>query len=78
MADVITLSNYYFLDRYMRLENPIHIKVKEDDIWEKEDETNKKLRKAIRMIAHKNICIRFYPQLKLSNREKCVKTPFCC
>jgi hypothetical protein len=31
--------------------------VKEDDIWEKEDETNKKLRKAIRMIAHKNICM---------------------
>jgi hypothetical protein len=31
--------------------------VKEDNIWEKEDETNKKLRKAIRMIAHKNICM---------------------
>ena len=57
MADVITLSNYYSLDRYMRLENPIHIKVKEDNIWEKEDENNKKLRKAIRMIAHKNICM---------------------
>ena len=31
--------------------------VKDDDIWEKEDETNKKLRKTIRMIAHKNICM---------------------
>jgi len=31
--------------------------VKEDDIWEKEDEANKKLRKAIRAIAHKNICM---------------------
>jgi hypothetical protein len=31
--------------------------VKEDNIWEKEDEANKKLRKAIRMIAHKNICM---------------------
>jgi len=31
--------------------------VKEDNIWEKEDETNKKLRKAIRLIAHKNICM---------------------
>jgi hypothetical protein len=29
--------------------------VKDENIWEKEDETNKKLRKAIRMIAHKNI-----------------------
>jgi len=33
------------------------IYVKEDNTWEKEDETNKKLRKAIRMIAHKNICM---------------------
>ena len=31
--------------------------VKEDNIWEKEDEHNKKLRKAIRIIAHKNICM---------------------
>ncbi len=31
--------------------------VKDDNIWEKEDESNKKLRKAIRMIAHKNICM---------------------
>jgi hypothetical protein len=31
--------------------------VKEDNVWEKEDEANKKLRKAIRNIAHKNICM---------------------
>jgi hypothetical protein len=31
--------------------------VKEDNIWEKDDEANKKLRKAIRTIAHKNICM---------------------
>ena len=31
--------------------------VKEDNVWEKEDESNKKLRKAIRTIAHKNICM---------------------
>jgi hypothetical protein len=31
--------------------------VKDQNIWEKEDENNKKLRKAIRTIAHKNICM---------------------
>jgi hypothetical protein len=31
--------------------------VKEDNIWEKEEEANTKLRKAIRTIAHKNICM---------------------
>ena len=31
--------------------------VKDENIWEKEDEANKKLRKAIRTIAHKNICM---------------------
>jgi hypothetical protein len=31
--------------------------VKDENIWEKEDENNKKLRKAIRTIAHKNICL---------------------
>ena len=31
--------------------------VKDENIWEKEDENNKKLRKAIRIIAHKNICM---------------------
>jgi hypothetical protein len=31
--------------------------VKEDNVWEKEEEANKKLRKAIRKIAHKNICM---------------------
>ena len=31
--------------------------VKDENIWEKEDENNQKIRKAIRMIAHKNICM---------------------
>ena len=31
--------------------------VKDDNVWEKEDEANKRLRKAIRKIAHKNICM---------------------
>jgi hypothetical protein len=31
--------------------------VKDENMWEKDDETNKKLRKAVRMIAHKNICM---------------------
>ncbi len=33
------------------------IYVKDENIWEKDDESNKKLRKAIRLIAHKNICM---------------------
>ena len=31
--------------------------VKDENTWEKDDESNKKVRKAIRMIAHKNICM---------------------
>ena len=31
--------------------------VKDQNIWEKEDESNKRIRKAIREIAHKNICM---------------------
>ena len=31
--------------------------VKDENIWEKDDEANQKLRKAIRTIAHKNICM---------------------
>ena len=31
--------------------------VKDGNIWEKEDETNKKLRKLVRSVAHKNICM---------------------
>jgi len=58
----IIIKNLKALDVNKR---PVHcadqkrevIYVKEDNIWEKEDETNKKLRKAIRMIAHKNICM---------------------
>jgi hypothetical protein len=58
----IIIKNLKALDVNKR---PVHcadqkrevIYVKDDNIWEKEDETNKKLRKAIRMIAHKNICM---------------------
>ena len=58
----IIIKNLKALDVNKR---PVHcadqkrevIYVKEDNIWEKEDEANKKLRKAIRMIAHKNICM---------------------
>ena len=31
--------------------------VKDENIWEKEEADNKRLRKAIRKIAHKNICM---------------------
>ena len=51
------------------------IYVKEDNIWEKEDENNKKLRKTIRMIAHKNICMfkeyrEKYPDCEEYNSKK--------
>ena len=58
----IIIKNLQALDVEKR---PVHcadqkrevIYIKDEDIWEKEDATNKKLRKAIRMIAHKNICM---------------------
>ncbi len=58
----IIIKNLNALDIKQR---PVHcadqkreiLYVKENNIWEKEDETNKNLRKAIRMIAHKNICM---------------------
>jgi len=58
----IIIKNLQALDIEKR---PVHctdqkrevIYVKDENIWEKEDENNKKLRKAIRMIAHKNICM---------------------
>jgi hypothetical protein len=58
----IIIKNLQALDVEKR---PIHctdqkrevMYVKDENIWEKEDESNKKLRKAIRMIAHKNICM---------------------
>ena len=58
----IIIKNLNALDISKR---PVHctdqkrevIYVKDDNHWEKQDETNKKLRKAIRMIAHKNICM---------------------
>ena len=43
--------------------------VKEDNVWEKEDEANKKLRKAIRTIAHKNICMFKYFREKYPDCE---------
>jgi hypothetical protein len=45
--------------------------VKEDNIWEKEDEGNKKLRKAIRSIAHKNICMFKEYREKYPDCKKC-------
>jgi hypothetical protein len=58
----IIIKNLKALDVEKR---PVHctdqkrevIYVKEDNIWEKEDETNKQLRKAIKLVAHKNICM---------------------
>uniref|UniRef100_A0A6C0DJC0 C2H2-type domain-containing protein n=1 Tax=viral metagenome TaxID=1070528 RepID=A0A6C0DJC0_9ZZZZ len=58
----IIIKNLQALDENKR---PVHctdqkrevMYVKDDNTWEKEDENNKKLRKAIRMIAHKNICM---------------------
>jgi hypothetical protein len=49
--------------------------VKDENIWEKEDESNKKLRKAIRTIAHKNICMlkefrEKYPDCEEYNSKK--------
>jgi hypothetical protein len=58
----IIIKNLQALDVEKR---PVHctdqkrevIYIKDENIWEKEDESNKRLRKAIRMIAHKNICM---------------------
>jgi hypothetical protein len=49
--------------------------VKDENIWEKEDESNKRLRKAIRTIAHKNICMlkafrEKYPDCEEYNSKK--------
>ena len=76
----IIIKNLKALDVEKR---PVHcadqkrevIYVKEDNIWEKEDETNKRLRKAIRMIAHKNICMlkafrEKYPDCEEYNSKK--------
>jgi hypothetical protein len=58
----IIIKNLQALDIEKR---PVHcadkkrevLYVKDENIWEKEDETNKKLQKAIRTIAYKNICM---------------------
>jgi hypothetical protein len=76
----IIIKNLQALDVEKR---PIHctdqkrevMYVKDENIWEKEDETNKRLRKAIRMIAHKNICMlkvfrEKYPDCEEYNSKK--------
>ena len=76
----IIIKNLQALDIEKR---PVHcadqkrevIYIKDEDIWEKEDATNKKLRKAIRMIAHKNICMlkdfrEKYPDCEEYNSKK--------
>jgi len=58
----IIIKNLQALDVEKR---PVHcadqkrevIYIKDENTWEKEDANNQKLRKAIRMIAHKNICM---------------------
>ena len=49
--------------------------VKDENIWEKEDEDNKRIRTAIRKIAHKNICMlkafrEKYPDCEKYNSKK--------
>jgi len=58
----IIIKNLNSLDIYKR---PVHCSdskreimyIKDDNKWEKENEENKKLRKAIKYIAHKNVCV---------------------
>jgi hypothetical protein len=57
----LIIKNLKALDENMR---PVHcsdqkresLYVKDGNVWEKEDADNKKMRKAIKYIAHKNIC----------------------
>jgi ribosomal protein L37AE/L43A len=57
----LIIKNLKALDENMR---PVHCNdskretmyVKDGNVWEKEDSDNKKMRKAIKYIAHKNIC----------------------
>jgi hypothetical protein len=57
----LIIKNLKALDENMR---PVHcsdqkresLYVKDGNVWEKEDSDNKKMRKAIKYIAHKNIC----------------------
>jgi len=76
----IIIKNLNALDMEKR---PIHcadqkrevLYVKDENIWEKEDEENQRLRKAIRKIAHKNICMlkafrEKYPDCEQYNSKK--------
>jgi hypothetical protein len=76
----IIIKNLQALDVEKR---PVHcadqkrevIYIKDENTWEKEDPSNKKLRKAIRMIAHKNICMlkdfrEKYPDCEEYNSQK--------
>jgi hypothetical protein len=57
----LIIKNLKALDEHMR---PVHcsdmkresLYVKDANVWEKEDSDNKKIKKAIKYIAHKNIC----------------------
>jgi len=57
----LIIRNLKALDEHMR---PVHcsdqkresLYVKDANVWEKEDSDNKKIKKAIKYIAHKNIC----------------------
>jgi hypothetical protein len=57
----LIIKNLNALDEHMR---PVHcsdlkresLYVKDANVWEKEDSDNKKIKKAIKYIAHKNIC----------------------
>ena len=63
----LIIKNLNALDENMR---PVHcsdpkrdsLYVKDANVWEKEDSDNKKIKKAIKYISHKNIC--FIPQWK--------------
>ena len=57
----LIIKNLKALDENMR---PVHcndpkresLYVKDENVWEKEDSDNKKIKKAIKYISHKNIC----------------------
>jgi hypothetical protein len=77
----LIIKNLKALDENMR---PVHcsdqkresLYVKDGNVWEKEDADNKKMRKAIKYIAHKNICAlplwrAKYPDHSNSDSKRC-------
>jgi hypothetical protein len=77
----LIIKNLKALDENMR---PVHCNdskretmyVKDGNVWEKEDSDNKKMRKAIKYIAHKNICAlplwkAKYPDHSNSESKRC-------